>query len=407
MDIRKKIKTAPDSAGVYFMKNAQGEVIYIGKAKSLKKRLMNYLGKDISSKTVSLMSQVYDIEYRICPGEKIALLLEAGLIHKYKPKYNVSLCDDKSFPLVKVTNEDFPAIYVTRRPENDGALYLGPYTNAKLLRESLKIIRRSFPYRSCKTLPKKSCIYYRLKLSPAPCIGKISIKEYANTVRNISLILQGKSGELIKELSVKMHKASRLTRFEEAAQLRDKILALKSLGEDSGDSEKDLSDLKSWLVLARVPVRIEAFDVSNIFGNEAVASMVSFYKGNPDKNNYRRFRIKTVSGIDDYQMLREVLRRRYTRLKKERAIFPDLIIIDGGNAHLLSAEDEIRNLGLHIPMISIAKEKEHIYVLGKKAPLHSESDRLALNLIRKIRDEAHRFALAYHHILRRKKIIGK
>lgn len=407
MDIRQKIKSAPDAAGVYLMKDAQGRVIYIGKAKSLKKRLMTYLGQDMSSKTLALMQQVDDIEYRICVGEKMALLLEAGLIHKYKPKYNVSLRDDKSFPFVKITNEDFPAIYITRRRENDSALYLGPYTNAKLLREALKIIRRSFPYRSCKILPKKACIYYRLKLSPAPCVGKISSREYADTIRNISFILQGKSEELIKELSIKMHKASRLTSFEEAVQFRDQILALKSLGEDSFGSEDDSSDLKSWLGLKKIPKRIETFDVSNIFGQEAVASMVSFYKGKPDKNNYRRFRIKSVGGIDDYQMLREAVRRRYTRLKNESIAMPDLIILDGGRAHLLSAENELKSLDLDIPMLAIAKEEENIYILGRKTPIHSASDRPGLNLIRYIRDEAHRFALAYHHILRRKKIIGK
>ena len=167
--LKEKIANLPDAAGVYLFKDAKGEIIYIGKANSLKKRVSSYLGRDLATKTVALMSHVRDIEYKVCKNESLALLLEASLIHQYKPKYNVSLRDDKSFPFVKITNEEFPAVYITRKKETDGARYIGPYTNVKLLRQALKIIRRSFPYRSCRRLPKKACIYYRLKLSPAPC----------------------------------------------------------------------------------------------------------------------------------------------------------------------------------------------------------------------------------------------
>ncbi len=172
--LKKKISSVPDTAGVYLMKDGTGRIIYVGKAKSIKKRLGSYFGGGLSAKTIALMSQVNDIEYRLTPNESLALLLEASLVHEYKPKYNVSLRDDKSFPLIKITDEEFPAIYITRKKENDAARYLGPYTSAKMLRAALKIIRRSFPYRSCRALPKKACIYYRLGLSPAPCIGKIS-----------------------------------------------------------------------------------------------------------------------------------------------------------------------------------------------------------------------------------------
>ena len=168
------LKSLPDAPGVYLMKDAGGEIIYIGKAKSLRKRVSSYLVRDLSAKTLRLMAKVRDIEYRPCPSESMALILEAGLIRELKPKYNTALRDDKSFPLVKITNEKFPAVYITRKRESDGARYFGPYTNAALLRQALKIIRRYFPYRSCPTLPKKACIYYRIGLSPAPCIGKIS-----------------------------------------------------------------------------------------------------------------------------------------------------------------------------------------------------------------------------------------
>ncbi len=404
-----KIAAMPDAPGVYSMKDKAGQVIYIGKAKSLRKRLGTYLGRDLSSKTIALMSNVDDIEYQLCQNESLALLLEASLVHKYKPKYNVSLRDDKSFPVVKITNEEFPAIYITRKRIKDGSRYFGPYTNAKLLKVALKIIRRNFPYRSCKKIPGKACIYYRLKLSPAPCIGKISQEAYVKNIENICLILEGKSDALIKKLTQEMNLKSKEQRFEEAAKIRDQIEALSVMAQSSSRfSRKDaLEDLKNLLQLAKLPERIEAFDISDISGKEATGSMVSFYKGLPYKNNYRRFRIKTIQSIDDYKMLAEVIQRRYSRLIRENLAFPDLVLIDGGKAHLLTAEREMNKLGIRIPLVSIAKDRENIYIKNKINPIRLDSDIPALNLIRRIRDEAHRFALAYHHILRRKKTIGK
>ncbi|PIP20125.1 MAG: excinuclease ABC subunit C [Candidatus Omnitrophica bacterium CG23_combo_of_CG06-09_8_20_14_all_40_11] len=425
--LKEKIATMPDAPGVYSMKDKTGQVIYIGKAKSLKKRVQSYLGRGLSSKTVALMSNVYDIEYQLCQNESLALLLEASLVHKYKPKYNVSLRDDKSFPVVKITNEEFPAIYITRKRIADGSRYFGPYTNAKLLKVALKIIRRNFPYRSCKKLPQKACIYYRLKLSPAPCISKISKENYAKTIENICLILEGKTGALIKKLSQEMNLKSKEQKFEEAAKIRDQIEALSAMAQSSSRfSRKDesrtfllrsvscsrkvrdeLEDLKNLLPLKKLPQRIEAFDISDISGKEATGSMVSFYKGLPDKNNYRRFRIKTVQTIDDYKMLAEVVKRRYSGSLKEELALPDLILIDGGKSHLSVANKELEKLGSKIPLVSIAKERENIYIKDRINPIRLDSDIPALNLLRRIRDEAHRFALAYHHILRRKKTLGK
>jgi len=425
--LKDKIAAMPDAPGIYLMKDKRGEVIYIGKAKSLKKRLNTYFGRGLSSKTIALMSNVDDIEYKLCQNESLALLLEANLVHKYKPKYNVSLRDDKSFPLVKITNEEFPAIYITRKRESDGARYFGPYTNAKLLKKALKIIRHSFPYRSCKKLPKEACIYYRIKLSPAPCIGKINQTEYADTMQNIALILEGKTDALIKKLSQQMNLKAKEQQFEEAAKIRDQIEALSIMQESAVRfSRKDesrtfllkeallskkvrdeLKGLKNLLGLVKLPERIEAFDISNISGKEATGAMVSFYRGMPDKNNYRRFRIKTVHSIDDYKMLSEVIQRRYLRLIRENLSLPDLVLIDGGRAHLLTAKKEMDALGIHIPLVSIAKDRENIYIKARINPLRFNFDIPALNLIRRIRDEAHRFAVAYHHILRRKKTIGK
>lgn len=407
--LKDKIASVPDAAGVYLMKDEAGAVIYIGKAKSLRKRLSTYLGRDLSSKTIALMSNVSDIEYRLTPTESLALLLEASLVHKYKPKYNVSLRDDKSFPLVKITNEEFPAICITRKRAKDQAHYFGPYTSAKLLRQALKIIRRQFPYRSCKQLPKEACIYYRIGLSPAPCVGKINKKGYSKTIEKISLILQGKTEALIKRLFEEMNLKSKAQKFEEAAKIRDQINALSAINQSPSTSGaiNGLEDLKNILNLDRLPLRIEALDISDIFGREATGSMVSFYRGLADKDNYRRFRIKTVEAIDDYKMLSEVINRRYSRLIEEKLPLPDLILIDGGRTHLLTVDKEIKKLGISVPLVSIAKDKENIYTKNKIKPIKLEENTPALNLIRRIRDEAHRFALKYHHVLRRKKIIGK
>lgn len=407
--LKNKIAALPETPGVYIFKDSRGKILYVGKAKSLKKRLSAYLGRDLSSKTIALMSNVNDVEYRLTPLESLALLLEASLIHKHKPKYNVSLRDDKSFPLVKITNEDFPVICITRKRKRDQARYFGPYTNTGLLKEALRVIRRYFPYRSCKQLPKEACIYYRIGLSPAPCIGKINKNEYAKTIENISLILEGKTDALTKRLSREMNLKSKELKFEEAAKIRDQINALSAIGgsKRSFGMRDELQDLKTLLNLKSLPRRIEAFDISNIKGKEACGSMVSFYNGFADKNNYRRFRIKTVETIDDYKMLSEAMHRRYARLINEKLPLPDLVLIDGGRSHLLTAHKEIKRLGLKIPLVSIAKEKENIYTKDRLEPIRLEEDTPALNLIRRIRDEAHRFALSYHHVLRRKKTIGK
>jgi excinuclease ABC subunit C len=407
--LREKIKKVPDAPGVYFMKDEAGQIIYVGKAKSLKKRLMSYLSRDLSGKTVVMMSNVEDIEYRLTQTESLALLLEASLIHQHKPKYNVSLRDDKSFPMVKITDEEFPAVCITRKKEADGAKYLGPYTNAGLLREALRIVRKRFPFRSCKELPRQACMYYRIGLSPAPCIGKINKKEYAKTIENIALILEGKTDTLIKNLAKRMHSMSKQQKFEDAAKIRDQINALSAIGYSQAGiaSSDELQDLKKLINLKKLPERIEAFDISNIKGQDATGSMVSFYRGIADKNNYRRFRIKTIRGIDDYGMLAEVVHRRYARLLEEKLPLPDLILIDGGKAHLLTAEKQLNILGIELPLVSIAKEQENIYTKQRLIPIKLNIDTPALNLIRRVRDEAHRFAVSYHHILRRKKIIGK
>ena len=420
-ELRRKIAIAPNVCGVYLMRNHLGQVLYVGKAKALKKRLLSYLRQDLPSRTQNLIVQVADIEFRLTPNEEMALLLEFKLIHEFKPKYNVSLKDDKSFSFVRISSEVFPSIQITRQ-KKDAARYLGPYTSAKLLKSALKIIRLDFSFRSCQRLPKKSCIYYALNLCPAPCIGKISQKEYQQRITDILLILEGQKDLLIGKLTKSMQAKSALQDFEAAARVRDQIMVWSKISERSVDfsCQNELKELKAALGLKNLPVRIEGFDISNLSGKQATGAMVSFYNGQADKDNYRRFRIKTVAQIDDYKMLAEVLSRRYTRLLKEKKPLPDLLLIDGGKGHLLTAVSELKALNLNIPLLSIAKPrketrgfmqskgKEHIYSSQPgKLVVDLAKDGSAINLIRRIRDEAHRFALGYHHFLRKQEMIKK
>jgi len=408
-ELRKKILLAPSSCGVYLMRDHLGQVLYVGKAKALKKRLLNYFGRDLAKKTQMLMAKVADVEFRLTPNEETALLLEFKLIHEFKLRYNISLKDDKSFAFVRISREEFPSIQVARKI-NDAARYVGPYTSAKLLRSVLKTIRFDFSYRSCHRLPKQSCIYYAINLCPAPCIGKISQKEYKRRMASILLILEGRKDLLIRKLTKIMQAKSALRDFEAAARLRDQIMIWSRISECSSDfiCQNGLKELQKSLNLKDLPVRIEGFDISNLSGKQATGAMVSFYNGQADKNNYRRFRIKSVSEIDDYRMLAEVLARRYARLLKENKPLPDLLLIDGGKGHLLTAASELKALNLYIPLVSIAKKKENIYSSQPgKLTVTLIKDGAAINLIRRIRDEAHRFALSYHHLLRKKEIFKK
>ena len=429
--LKKKVRALPDAPGVYMFKDKAGQLIYIGKAKSLKKRVSSYfvpgeesikLSSSLFSKTQVMVSKIFDLDYLLTGSEAQAQLLEATLVKDKQPVYNVSLKDDKSFPFIKISDEEIPVVSISRRKKNainDHALYFGPYTSVYLLRSAFKVIRRLFGFRSCRRMPKQSCLYYRLKLCPAPCIGKIGYREYNELIKEIEMFLEFRYGELLGKLNKKMEEAASAKNFEEAAKIRDQISGLNIIGQNKplilGLNE--LEDLKNLLKLPKLPERIEAFDISNISGYQACGSMVSFYKSNPDKDNYRRFRIKTVKGIDDYKMLREVVYRRYSRLIGENLPLPDLVLIDGGKSHLLAAYREISGLGIEIPLVSIAKptrrnnrfrkgSKENLYTREKRISVKLDSDVPALNLLRRIRDEAHRFALKYHHLLRKKEMLG-
>lgn len=413
MDIEKKLRKIPASPGVYLFFGKNRAPLYIGKASNLKKRITGYFRKKYHSpRTEALVSEIRDIDYISTLSSAEALIYEAGLIKQKKPKYNVELKDDKSYPFLKLTiTEKFPRLFIIREKKNDGSLYYGPYTNVKLLKKALSVITEIFPLRSCKRMPRKRCLKAYIKQCASPCDGSISRPEYKKIVNQTKLFLEAKREDLLKMLSDKMKTASKSLDYENAIALRDKIEALSAMWKGRKPPpplNKDLSRLKDVLELRVLPARIEAFDISDIYGKEAVGSMVSFFSARPRKDEYRRFRIKNVDGINDYACLREVIRRRYSRLLKEKAGLPDLILIDGGRAHLNVAIDELDKMGpLKIPVISIAKRKEYIYAADKRKPLVLPRNSPALKLIMRIRDEAHRFAISYHKLLRKKKFFKR
>lgn len=416
MNIQEKIKTIPLASGVYLMKDASGKVIYVGKAVALRKRLQSYFraAGHAFSKTGALVQEIRDVDYIVTTSEAEALLLEAGLIKKYQPKYNIELRDDKSYPYIEITREPFPRISLVRHakgapPDTSRATYYGPYVNAGLIREALAILRRIFHFRTCEPFASESCLDYQIGLCEAPCIKNISRREYLNNIRHVRLILEGKKDTLYRHLKNEMQEMARKHEFEKAARIRDQIRAIGALYSGTRDINyfKEAEQLQRALNLPRLPERVETFDVSNIMGNQAVGSMVSFFNGKPDKSNYRRFRIKQVQGIDDFRMIAEIVRRRYSRLKNEGRSFPDLIVIDGGKGQLAAAQEALSLLEAQIPTIAIAKREEEIFLPGKRDPVRLPPDSLALQMVTRMRDEAHRFAVSYHRLLRGKAALGK
>lgn len=418
MDYKEKIKGLPNSPGVYVMKDEKGSPLYVGKAGNLKRRVASYFrpGQRLPERIESLISKVNDITYIPTSTSAEALIYENSLIKELLPKYNVALKDSKSYPFLKLTmNEGYPRLFITRQRKNDGAVYFGPYTNVKLLREALGILKRIFPLRTCASMPKDVCLEYHIKQCLGPCAGKVDEAGYKDVVSELKLFLDGKRSELVKLLSGRMAQAALSENFEEAARIKNRIEALSAVRERTIDYSPaaSLEELKNILGIAGHVERIEAFDVSNIMGHAAVGSMIYFYKARPRRSEYRRFKIKTVFKIDDYGMMRELINRRYKRLVDEKKELPDMILVDGGKGQLSAALGELKKLGIfNIPVIGIAKparlqdnnvrsggEFEHIYLKGKKEPILLPKTSKALHLLERIRDEAHRFAISYHKAL--------
>jgi len=408
MGLKEKIKTSPDSSGVYIFKNAGGQALYVGKANSLKKRLRNYLNP-AGARLQKLMRDARKLELIRTANPEEALIVEASLIKDKKPRYNIAFRDDKTYPYIKITiQEDFPRVLVTRSFKSDGSLWFGPYVKAGDMKKTVRFIKRIFPYRSCRRLPKRACLAgrracleYSLSLCPGPCLGKVSQAEYRRNIKSIILFLEGRKEKLVKELNKRMKQYALRQNYEKAARVRDQLGLLSGVSRRS--EQAALEELRRVLGLKNKPDRIEAFDVSNISGTDAVGSMVTFRGGRPEKSSYRRFKIKLDKGIDDYAMISEIVQRRYRRILKEGEALPDLIVIDGGKGQLKAALKVFKELKLDkLNVIAIAKRFEEIFLPGSKMPVQLDKKSTSLNLIRSIRDEAHRFAINYHRLRRRK-----
>jgi len=418
MENIKNLDNLPRKAGVYFFKMQDGTILYIGKANDIQKRVKSHFksSSNIYIKDEIISFKDLTIDYIVTNSEIEALLLEAELIRKYQPLFNLRQKDDSSFPYILITNEKFPRIQFKRKlkgKKNEG-IYFGPFTRAKDVRETINFIIRAWKIASCtnKTLPKRRCLKYHINLCSAPCENKISREEYLENVKEVVQFLLGKNKEdIINEKIEKMKKLSDELKFEEAAKVRDQIFALKRTIEHQElkipqfKIKSGLKDLKDRLGLNKIPEVIEAFDISNIMSESIVGAMVQFRNGCPDKSNYRRFKIKSVNKQNDVATIAEIIRRRYSRVLRENKILPDLILIDGGKAQLNAAIKELENLGIdisNINIIALAKRFDNIYS-NHKTNIKLPPSSPALLLLKRIRDEAHRFAISYHRILRSKK----
>ena len=549
MDLQTKLDNLPTSPGVYLMKNDQGEIIYVGKAINLRNRVRSYFRelKPDQAKTKALVKHIVDLEYILADNELEALVLECNLIKKHRPKYNINLKDDKTYPYLKITNEPYPQVIVTRKVAKDGARYYGPYPSVNELRNSLELIRKIFPFRSCKQrvfTNDRPCLNAHIQMCHAPCIGRISQKDYNAMIDQIALFFEGKQDGLIKRLRNEMEEAAENLQFEQAARLRDQLQGLEQIitqqkavlgGDDDRDviamarginqccvqiffirggkivgrenyflrgtdgtsrgeviasfmkqfylncqfiprtilveteleeldvleqwlsdkkesrvyikvpkrgQAKDLIDLvgknalealtkqeleeqhhhqrttgvleqlQQLLGLEEQPHRMECFDISNTQGTESVGSMVVFVDGKPKKDQYRRFKIKTVEGSDDYASMREVLTRRFRHgLEKDDQKFdqfPDVIMMDGGKGQVNIALEVLNQLGLNIPVCGMVKDDRHrtrgLYYQNQELPMNPDAE--VFLLITRMQDEAHRFAITYHRSLRGKRSLA-
>ncbi|HHV58559.1 MAG TPA: excinuclease ABC subunit UvrC [Firmicutes bacterium] len=538
MDLEKKLELLPERPGVYLMKDRRGEIIYVGKAVNLKSRVRSYFkSHDHAPKVRAMLEHVADFEYIVTDSEVEALALECNFIKKEHPRYNILLRDDKQYPYLKLTvNEEFPRLLITRRLKEDGARYFGPYTDVGALNDTVRLLKKVFPLRTCSPHDfahrDRPCLNFHIKRCLGPCTGRADRAAYQEMVKELTLFLEGRQEVLVKRLKGRMEAAAAGLRFEEAAELRDQVAALERvlekqkvvsldgenqdvvalargvteacvqvfqvrhgklaaretfflkgtegherpavlagflkdyysraaalpptilLAEPAEDQEllaqylsrladrrvsirvpqrgakKELAALaannatlalreeeelwahreartegavaalKAALGLERLPRRIEGFDISNIQGQEAVAAMVVFEDGRPRKGHYRRFRIRTVLQANDFAMMAEAVRRRYSGNLRDKLPLPDLILIDGGKGQLGAARAVLRELGLAgIPTYGLAKQHEELYAEGSVEPLRLPRDSVALQLLQQVRDEAHRFGITYHRSL--------
>jgi len=455
-DFRAKLREVPHQPGVYLMKDRLGSIIYVGKARDLKKRLSSYFMASqkmrASIKTRALIDSIHDFEFHTVRNEEESLLLEGKLIKDYRPRYNVAFRDDKRFLLAKIRLSDpWPRFSTTRMKKEDGSRYFGPFPHSAALNHTLEWLNRGFGLRICRPMEPgeeeyRHCNADIIRNCSAPCTGRITREAYLEHVAEACRILEGKGKrELFDGLRTDMQTAAEALEFEKAATLRDIIQNLEktltptrqfSRGRGVPGTVKpleDLAELGEELHLAGPPRVMECFDISNVSSNYIVASMVRFTDGRPDNQNYRRYRIQTVDGQDDFASMAEVIRRRYSRILLENSaanpdldlsqespveaqrrlaregrakiVLPDLVIVDGGKGQLGMAVRELRALGLHeLPVIGLAKQHEEIFIPGRSESIRIPHDRGALKLLQRIRDEAHRFANGYNALLYRRRM---
>lgn len=541
--IQHKLALLPDSPGCYLMKNKDGKIIYVGKAKVLKNRVRSYFTGSHNGKTQLLVSEIRDFEYIVTASNMEALILECNLIKEHHPRYNILLKDDKTFPYIKITNEPHPRLEVTRRVLKDKAKYFGPYPNAYAAQQTKKLLDRMYPLRKCNVMPKEVCLYYHMGQCLAPCVYEVEKETYEKMTQEIISFLSGGHEEIKKELERKMHEAAEALQFERAKELRDQIINIDAVMEKQKITVTDAKDrdvfgyavdkgwmcvqilymrqgkmierhasvfpfygdaygdfmsyvtqyysdnpalpqeillpekpeeqeeagaldapaaLQEWLGVktlvpqrglkrqmtkmaeenARVTLdekfrlierdeertskaaenlgkaiglesvsRIEAFDNSNIQGSNPVSAMVVFIDGKPAKKEYRKYKVKTVKGPDDYETMREVIRRRYERVLKENLPLPDLIVVDGGKGQISAATDVLENeLGLHIPVCGLVKDAKHktaqLMAFDPPEPVYLPRDSQEFYLLQRIQDEVHRFAISFHREQRAKSMVA-
>ncbi|MBN1359139.1 MAG: excinuclease ABC subunit UvrC [Sedimentisphaerales bacterium] len=446
--IRARIKEFPTGPGLYFLKGADDVVLYIGKAKSLRSRVASYFqpGSDLMTsrgpRIAEMVEKVQTVDFLETETEVDAMLKEARLIKDIRPPYNTDLTDDKTFPYLEITiRDDFPGVYITRKPQAKGTRLFGPFANVKDLRAVLVELQKIFKFRTCNLTIEESdpkrrffrpCLLHSIRQCTAPCGARIDKGEYRKIIRDLMRFLRSKRATVLRNLREQMQEASKNLQYEKAALFRDRIRLIEGLA-DRGTPDEDVqpevfaADPTEALVKLRdilqVPdqVRIiEGIDIANISGQEAVGSLVKFIDGRPFKSGYRRFRIKTVRGIDDYAMIAEVVRRRYKYALRGEELWPDLILIDGGLGHRRAAEAAFQAMIVEatargeavVPptntrIASLAKREEDIYLQGSSEPLRLPAHSPVRKLLQYIRDEAHRFAQHYHHLLRDKKMLGE
>jgi len=417
----------PAKPGVYVYRDWTGKVIYVGKAANLRKRMSSYFQPSrimrADAKLRSLINSIDEWSFEVVRTESEALILESRLIKEYAPYYNILMRDDKRYLLLKLDrSEKFPTLKLARIRKNDGAQYFGPFPNGGALRMTLDFLLAHFGLRACRDSEpdeetRKRCLKRIVKDCCAPCIGAVSPEEYRERVERTVAVLEGNVGEVTEIIRTQMAEAAAAERFEKAAHLRDVMANLEAVfgkrnriflrPELPGSSPglEAVAALGKALGLEHPPSRIIGFDISNILGKLAVASLVAFQDGRPDRDNYRRFKIRTVHQSDDFAMMHEVLVRHFGRLLEEKRPLPDLVMVDGGKGQLSSAVDALVEIGCPpLPVIGLAKRNEEIYLPGRSEPVVLDRHDPALRMLQALRDEAHRFAISFHRELRNKLI---